>query len=141
MAHKTIALTTELKELDGLESAIIDKLDQVIQKTRPLKGEAANAYPNPATFDAQGEQFLDGNLEAGPPWPPHLEPDPIQSAPEFFPSKLAPHGRPIWSLTQSKASQNSSQAVSTFLGGAPWANLEMIPWLLLKQAVEHREVG
>ena len=43
MAHKTIALTTELKELDGLESAIIDKLDQVIQKTRPLKGEAANA--------------------------------------------------------------------------------------------------
>ena len=43
MAHKTIALTTELKELDWLESAIIDKLDQVIQKTRPLKGEAANA--------------------------------------------------------------------------------------------------
>ena len=43
MAHKTIALTTELKELDWLESAIIDKLDQVIQKARPLKGEAANA--------------------------------------------------------------------------------------------------
>ena len=53
MAHKTIALTTELKELDGLESAIIDKLDQVIQKTRPLTGEAANAAcPSPATFDA-----------------------------------------------------------------------------------------
>ena len=43
MAHGIIALTTELKELDWLESAIIDKLDQVIQKTRPLKGEAANA--------------------------------------------------------------------------------------------------
>ena len=35
MAHKTIALTTELKELDWLESAIIDKLDQVIQKSTP----------------------------------------------------------------------------------------------------------
>ena len=34
MAHKTIALTTELKELDWLESAIIDKLDQVIQTRR-----------------------------------------------------------------------------------------------------------
>ena len=35
MAHRTIALTTELKELDWLESAIIHKMDQVIQKHAP----------------------------------------------------------------------------------------------------------
>lgn len=43
MAHKTIALTTELKELAWLESAIIDKPGPVTQNTRPLKGEAAYA--------------------------------------------------------------------------------------------------